>query len=55
MQEMPESEHTFREENDKLRDISITKEIVEEERCLKNSSPGSNEIYPKVLNYYHYQ
>ncbi len=50
---MPNSEQMFRaDENEKLTDISIAREIVEQEidRLKKFKTPGPDEIYPRVLN-----
>ena len=52
LQDMPESEQVFNgEENELLTDITITKEIVEQEidKLKKFKSPGPDEIYPIVL------
>ena len=52
MQEMPVSEQMFRaNDNEKLIDIFINKEIVEQEidRLKKFKSPGPDEVYPRVL------
>ena len=52
LQDIPVSEQMFRaEENEKLKDITITKEQVEKEidRLKKFKSPGPDEMYPRVL------
>ncbi len=49
---MPNSEQMFRaDENEKLTDISITREIVEQEidRLKKFKTPGPDGIYTRVL------
>ena len=52
VQDVPEAEQVFNgEENDKLVDIIITKDIVEQEidKLKKFKSPGPDEVYPRVL------
>ena len=52
VQDIPESEQVFNgEEAEMLTDITITKEIVEQEidKLKKFKSPGPDEIYPRVL------
>ncbi len=49
---IPAGEEVFQgEDNEKLRDIIITRQVVQKEieRLKKNKSPGPDEIYPRVL------
>ncbi len=49
---MPNSEQMFRaDENEKLTDISIAREIVEQEidRLKMFKTPGPDDIYPRVF------
>ncbi|WP_435350965.1 hypothetical protein, partial [Klebsiella pneumoniae] len=49
---IPAGEEVFQgEDNEKLRDVIITRQVVQKEieNLKKNKSPGPDEVYPRIL------
>ncbi len=49
---IPTGEEVFQgEDNEKLRDVIITRQVVQKEidKLKKNKSPGPDKIYPRIL------